>query len=220
MPHAPEISIFLLSSTRLYALYDRPIDHSNKFSQNTITRTLKSLFPFFFPLSLSRRVAIITKKIDRSFEFDSRNRAIIYFHRVIFISRCQLLKLKSSTFSPSTKIDAWRLERIYMCVCVHRIVRYYRSTHIYLMQIERANYVFDIEKKKEIIYNSVENVENNRWKNIFTRYVNFSYPCTLLNTYNYSFPFFNYIYIYIPFFYLFNIYIPKMAFTHINVSRE
>lgn len=121
MPHAPEISIFLLSSTRLYALYDRSIDHSNKFSQNTITRTLKSLFPFFFPLSLSKRVAIITKKIDRSFEFDSRNRAIIYFHRVIFISRCQLLKLneKSSTFSPSTKIDAWRLERIYMCVCVY-----------------------------------------------------------------------------------------------------
>lgn len=120
MPHAPEISIFLLSSTRLYALYDRPIDHSNKFSQNTITRTLKSLFPFFFPLSLSKRVAIITKKIDRSFEFDSRNRAIIYFHRVIFISRCQLLKLneKSSTFSPSTKIDAWRLERIYIYVCV------------------------------------------------------------------------------------------------------
>lgn len=96
--------------------------------------------------------------------------------------------------------------RVYVCVCVHRIVRYYRSTHIYLMQIERANYVFDIEKKKEIIYNSVENVENNRWKNIFTRYVNFSYPCTLLNTDNYSFPFFNYTYIY-TFFFIYSIYI-------------
>lgn len=28
------------------------------------------------------------------------------------------------------------------------------------MQIERANYVFDIEKKKEIIYNSVENEQS------------------------------------------------------------
>lgn len=36
------------------------------------------------------------------------------------------------------------------------------------MQIERANYVFDIEKKKEIIYNSVENVEQSMEKYIYS----------------------------------------------------
>lgn len=36
---------------------------------------------------------------------------------------------------------------IYIYVCVR--VRYYRSTHVYLMQIERACYVFDIEKGRE-----------------------------------------------------------------------
>lgn len=69
----PEISIFLLSSTRLYALYDRPIDHSNKFSENTITRTLKSLFPFFFPLSRNE----LQSSRRRSIEASNSTRGIV-----------------------------------------------------------------------------------------------------------------------------------------------
>lgn len=51
-----------------------------------------------------------------------------------------------------------------MYVYTYTTVRYYRWTHIYLMQIERANYVFDIEKKKKIIYNSAENMEQSNGK--------------------------------------------------------
>lgn len=86
----------------------------------------------FHEMHLSRSVRIEEDEIF--FEYYNLWNWTVFDTTKIVISRINFL---------STPLEIY----IYIYVCVR--VRYYRSTHVYLMQIERACYVFDIEKGRE-----------------------------------------------------------------------